>query len=81
MNSDSVSLKQRLLVDTCLTSKYLFAGENLKPPETGVQLSFANQEGKLVGMGGSIYSSRPSAGTSRLNNWVQLSQEILLTPC
>ena len=50
-----------------------------KTPETSVQLSFANQEGKLVG---SIFS-RPSGGTpaSRLNNWVQLPQEILPTPC
>ena len=77
-----VSLNQRLLLDACLTSKQLFAGESdQKPPETAVQLSFANQEGKLVGMVGSIYS-RPSAGISGLNNWVhQLPQETLPTPC
>ena len=35
--------------------KYLFPRGDPKPPETVVQLSFANQEGKLVGMGGWIY--------------------------
>ena len=47
-----------MLVDACLTSKQL---PGQKTPETAVQLSFANQEGKLVG---SIFS-RPSGGSSQ----------------
>ena len=51
-----------MLVDACLTSKQLFSREpDQKTPETTVQLSFANQEGKLVG---SIFS-RPSGGTNQ----------------